>query len=141
MNQFSFREYKRVLREHLKKITVYWPPFTDDWHRHLLNQQENIENTTAELAFLIERLRKLNNSSVFEDFTPFTYDAPVPNLLTWLKVSRLHTMNLALEALKGKWEPAGNDLLRQLTFSKMGGRGNRILITNLIGKVIMRYLR
>lgn len=139
IREFDHKAYRIGIREHLKKLHIDWPPNEKDWKAVLISQKDAIEKAKTEGGFLLDRYQKMIDSAVFEDFTNFNVTAHIPNLLTWLRTAKAYTAARALEALEGNWESAVNDLLRQVDFSKKAVKGSRVLITNLIGKAVMRY--
>lgn len=139
IREFDHSEYREGAGEYSNKLRVDWPSFREgDWKASLLSQREAIESAKIDAGFLLERYRKMIHSEVFEDFTSFTIKAHTPNLLVWLRTSKMYTAGLTLEAVDGNWEPAVNALLRQVGFYKKAVKGSRILFVNLISKAMMK---
>jgi hypothetical protein len=138
IRKFDHGAYRVGIKEYLQKISIHWPPRGGGRDNQLLSLKETIEKAKTDGAFLLERYQKLLESKVFEDFTAFYMASHLPNLLAWLKVSRLYMAGKALEALEGNWLPAVDDLVRHVEFYKKVARGSRVLINSLIGKAIMR---
>ncbi|MCP5104105.1 MAG: hypothetical protein GY950_12035 [bacterium] len=136
---YDFMAYRKGVHEHLKKIIIDWPPFEGDRYERLLAQEAGIEKAKIDAAFLLDRYEKMIAGGVFEDFSAFNYETPIPNLLTWLKVSKLYTAAGALEAVRGNWNEPVDRLIRQINFCKKAIKGSRILITNMIAKAAMRH--
>jgi len=138
IREFDHAAYRMGAMWHLLNVRVDWPPIKKDWKAHLISQKKAIEKAKTEGGFFLDRYQKLIDSEVFEDFTSFTITAHHPNLLVWLRTAKTYAAGKALEAVEGNWEPAVNDLLRQIDFCKKAVKGSRILITNLIAKAVMK---
>ncbi len=109
-----------------------------DWTRYVLSRKEQIKKVRSDLKVFLARYQKLIDCKVFEDFSLIRVDSPVPNLLAWLHATKLYIAVNLLDAVEGNWEQGVSNLLDQLDFSKRAVKGSRVLITNLIGKAVMR---
>ncbi|MCP5107876.1 MAG: hypothetical protein GY950_31095 [bacterium] len=116
----------------------------DDWSQNVLKKRELFTRLKSELQVLADRYQKLVDCGEFQDFTLVVKDSdifyltPIPNLLAWLRVSKIYTVDSMLEALDGNWEQGVGRLLAQIEFAKKSVKTSRTLITNLIGKAVTR---
>ncbi len=86
---------------------------------------------------ILRRYEAMLNSGFFQDFTAPRAVSPIPNLLLWLRLAKVHIGLGLADASDGKWLEATDSLLRQANFAKRAVAGSRVLITNLIGKAVL----
>jgi hypothetical protein len=118
-----------------------WLNFPDEtslWNDYILKNRRKIILNRDRFDMLLHRYRRLIDSPVFEDFSRLNYRSPIPNLLAWLRVARIYIGMNMLDALDGNWQQGAAAILDQVDFCKRAVRGSRILITNLIGKAVLR---
>ena len=124
------------LRVELKKISDIGnaPPLPLE---QMLAEKEAFLRFRETQAVLLRRYEGLLASRFFQDFTRPRAESPIPNLLTWLNLARIHVMLAVVDAGDGRWREAADALLRQADFAKKAVAGSRLLITNLIGKAVL----
>lgn len=103
----------------------------------MLAEKETFLRFRETQAILLRRYEGLLASRSFQDFTRPRAESPIPNLLTWLNLARVHVMLAVIDAGDGRWIEAADALLRQADFAKKAVAGSRLLITNLIGKAVL----
>jgi len=122
------------------------------WCKRLLRDKENISKLKTISSVYLKRYQKLIESEVYEDIINLNniffeeqnkeYDvieySTLPNLLLWLKLGKTYNVIHALDAMEGNWERGMENLINHINFLRKGGKTNKILITNLINKAIMR---
>jgi len=90
-------------------------------------------------SVFLERYEKLLACRLFEDITLPRHDSPIPNLLAWLHISKLHDWLCVLDAREGNWDRAIGRLIIHIDFTKRVLKGSRVLLINLVAKGVMRY--
>ncbi len=128
-----YKKYMKLGRLDLPTLSV-----EADWTRYVLSRKEQIKKVRDDLTVFLARYQKLIDCKVFEDFTLIRADSSVPNLLAWLHAAKLYVAVNLLDAAEGNWERGVSNLLDHLDFGKRAVNGTRVLITNLIGKGVMR---
>lgn len=109
-----------------------------DWGGVVLENKQYVREVQDVMALHLERFQKMVDSEIFEDFTFFSIEAPIPNLLTWLHISKQYTTLNMLDAMEGDWEKGVNNLLAQVRHGKKSVKTARTLITNLVGKAVTK---
>ncbi len=107
--------------------------------RKIKKSRDRILTLRNEYSVFLERYQKLLGCTVFEDITLPRRFSPIPNLLAWIHISKLHDWISVLDALDGRWEPAFERLINHIVFVKRVLRGTRVLLINLVAKGVMRY--
>ncbi len=107
-----------------------------NWIHMVESQSEAVRKGIEVAAVPLERYETLVHTPKVEDFISPHYYAPIPNLLAWLRVARLHLASLILKGLDGDWENAAKGLLLHLDFGKRAAAHSRVLIVNLIAKAV-----
>ncbi len=139
-----FRSYNKKWRKILKTDS-HWidePRNAEEyrtWNQQILAKHNTIEKLKSEFSILLERYQKLINSEIFSDFTLPRYDSPIPNLLAWLRISKLFNIISMQMALEGDWENGISRVIDHINFFKKAIKGSRVLITNLIAKSNFRH--
>ena len=122
-----------------KRIRFPKDGFKQDRTSYFYSKKKQIKELEIELKVYLERYRKLIDCELFEDFTLMRYDSPIPNLLLWLNLSKLYNAINLVDAKDGNWNRAAENLLDHLNFTKRAVKGSVVLVTDLVGKAIMRY--
>ena len=86
---------------------------------------------------ILQRYQRLLSSGFFQDFSLPRADCPIPNLVTWLRLAKLHIGLSLVDAADGKWAEAADAMIRQMEFAKKAVAGSRVLITNLVAKAVL----
>lgn len=145
LKEFDAAKYKGGYKPFFKKLTNLQNLFVKkgeiSWKQLESMNLKKMLPLDPDLNVLIERYRKLISAEDFQDFTEFHYLSPIPNLLTFLHVSRLYTAIHGVGALEGNWEENVSALFDQIDGTKKMIKGGRILVLNLVAKaVIIRTL-
>lgn len=138
--QFDYGEFKKKFSPYSEILAnLVYPnrPFLDDWISVMKPQVEKVEEALGVCDPLVKRYEKLINSDIFEDFTPLRIDSPIPNLLAWLRVTKLYTVMQTTKAITGNWEDAAFALLAQIHFGKKAVANSKYLIITLIAKALI----
>lgn len=138
----GYAKYHR-LRASILRDTVY----DLDWGttpanslvRKIFNSRNRIFRLRDEYTVFLERYEKLMTCTLFEDITLLRHDSPIPNLVAWLHISKLHDWLCVLDAREGNWDRAIERLINHIDFIKRVLKGSRVLIINLVAKGVMRY--
>lgn len=144
IKEFDGGNFKRMYGPYLeiyrKYVKVQIPPLNvkENLTQQMISQKEDLLKAAQELKLFMDRYQQLINTPVFEDFTLVRSDSPIPNLLAWLHAAKLYAALNILDASEGNWEQAVSNLLDHLDFGKRAVKGSRVLITNLIGKAVVR---
>lgn len=116
-----------------------------DWGTKILKEKKNVLKMQELMKTLLERYEKVINTEYFEDYTLIVFGkgkinfyAPVPNLLAWLYVAKQYVAFNTLNALEGDWVNATSNILNHVDLAKRATKGSRTLITNLIGKAVLK---
>lgn len=117
----------------------------NDWGAKILKEKKNVLKMQELMKLLLERYEKVINTEYFEDYTLIVFGkgkinfyAPVPNLLAWLYVAKQYIAFNTLNALEGDWVNATTNILNHMDLAKRATKGSRTLITNLIGKAVLK---
>ncbi len=86
----------------------------------------------------LERYDALIAAPVFQEYITPNFDAPIPNLVVWLRLAKLAISESLLQASDGDWPGGANRLLAHLDFSRRAMAGSRALITRLVAVAIFR---
>ena len=107
--------------------------------REIFNSRIRIFKLRDEFTVFLDRYDRMLESKIFEDITIPRHDSPVPNLLTWFHVSKLHDWLAVLDAREGDWDRAVERLINHIGFAKRALKDSRVLYINLVGKSVMQY--
>lgn len=100
--------------------------------------QALFRQNATELAVQMQRYQRMLQTTVFADLTPPRFDAPLPNLVYWLRMAKVYTADACLRGAAGEWQDAADRLLRQVAFCRTVDRGSTVLITRLVAKAVCR---
>jgi hypothetical protein len=103
----------------------------------IIARREEFERFRQEQALIRQRYLALLGSDCFQDFTAPRALSPVPNLLLWLRLAKVHVGLSLVDAADGKWAEAADALLKQMDFGKKAVAGSGTLITNLVAKAVL----
>src|SRR3990172_11761269 len=77
-------------------------PVGKDWVPFFADNREAVLKQKKQYAVLLSRYERLVASPKIEDFTSPRVDAPIPNLVMWMRVAKLYTGVQIVRALDGR---------------------------------------
>lgn len=137
MNGKFQKRWKQALKQKGEWAKPLFDP-AQDWVDLVLGDKEDIRALQRDFSHLLDRYRQLLDCNMYRDFTLPRWDSPIPNLLAWLRLSKLYTAINMLDAMEGNWEKGAANLLDQIDSGKKINGGSRTLIANLVAKAIGR---
>lgn len=124
-----------------KEFSPPFPADTDpagkDWFPFFTDNRQAVVKQKEQYAVLLSRYERLLASPRIEDFTLPRDDAPLPNLVMWMKVAKLSTGIQIVQALDGQWAEAASALIAQVDLCRRSISNSRALVFNLVGKAVM----
>ncbi len=142
--------FKKILAKRKKLIKEPWDqitmPANKDWGALILKERESVQEVQYLMKTLMERYDDIISTNYFKDYTLLVIEknkvdfrnTPIPNLLAWVHVTKQHTAINTLKALEGDWINSVENILDNIEFGKKAVGWSRTLITNLIGKAVIK---
>ncbi len=145
MEGVSFRDIRRKfrlapfkkLRDLRRDLDFTNFPVKHDWCEVVLKHRDRLKSNDPAFNEYMDRHLQMLKCPVFQDFLPPEVNAPLPNLLAWLVVSKIYTAQNMLTALEGNWEQGASNLLDQVDFGKKAVKNTRFMLNNLIAKATL----
>jgi hypothetical protein len=139
--------YLKSGRAKIKQLEARIPDRGKSWYNHPTDNNrdwfETIQEKSNEIGIAkevlnvwLQRYQKLIDAKIFKDFTPYRFDAPIPNLLAWLVTAKVYNVIHMQDALNGNWRQAVEKILSHIDFGKRTQSDSLVLITNLVGKAV-----
>jgi len=149
MAAFDWKRYKKLggaFARTYQEVQKQYPQWVKspsrwsgiEWVEWIRRARKGIIALEGEFDYMLARYEDMLRNPFFRDLTIVRSDAPVPNLLAWLRLAKLYSAGRVLEALDGDWDTAVSGLLDQLASARKVSRGSRTLITNLVAKAEFR---
>lgn len=132
------KKRNHILRKHNFDLEVFTRP-EKDIVGEIIRARKAILRLSREYDILLSRYRKLLDCTAFVDITRPGFLNPLPNLVAWLHVSKLHDWVSVLKAVDGNWDQAAERLIDHIDFQKTVLKNTRLVLVNLICKSNMQY--
>lgn len=143
-----FKELRKKRSKILKKSKSWVDaPFwtNQDWAQLIWENRETVIELQDVFQLLLDRYQKVIECDHFMDFTlvvveknKINFNAHIPNLLAWLAAAKQYHASNILIAMQGEWTKGTNRILDHLDFAKKAVKGSRTLISNLVGKAVLK---
>lgn len=125
-------------RSNWQGASLYFPRLAEeDVCRYAGSARDRILERQRRYAVPLQRLDRVLRAERLEDFTPLDWEFPSRSLALASVTVKLHALSMALTAMDGNWQKAGDDLLAVLGTGFELIASGRTLKVNSLGKTMV----